>query len=51
LARQLPAGRARSNPLDPVSAAARNPAMKVVDLERAVKRRTEMPVGMLLSPL
>jgi hypothetical protein len=41
--------RARPNQLDPVSEAARNPAMTVLKSERAIERRTERVVDMLFS--
>jgi hypothetical protein len=41
--------RARPNQLDPVSEAARNPAMTVLESERAIERRTERVVDMLFS--
>ena len=51
LATQSLADQARPNQLDPVPEAARNPAMTGLESERAVERRTEMAVGMLLSLL
>ena len=51
LATEPLADQAHPNQLDPVPEAARNPAMTVLESERAVERCTEMAVGMLLSLL